>query len=70
MSEVGYGGHPPEDVQAGLDISRCILADLNTMRANAWVYWQVEALLTPHPKIVHATQDQILSLLMHQKSST
>ena len=41
MSEVGYGGHPPEDVNAGLDISRCILADLNVMQANAWVYWQV-----------------------------
>lgn len=42
MSEVGFGGYPPEDVRAGLDISRRILDDLNIMKANAWVYWQVE----------------------------
>ena len=41
MSEVGFGGHPVDDIWAGLDISRCILNDLNVMQVNAWVYWQV-----------------------------
>jgi hypothetical protein len=34
MSEVGFGGHPPSDIWAGLDISRTILADLNVMQVN------------------------------------
>lgn len=42
MSEVGFGSHAPNDVQAALDVSRCVLADLNVMQANAWVFWQVD----------------------------
>ena len=45
MSEVGFGGHPVDDIWSGLDISRCILNDLNVMQVNAWVYWQVGLLL-------------------------
>lgn len=41
MSEVGFGSHAVDDIWSGLDLSRCILADLNIMQANAWVYWQV-----------------------------
>ena len=28
---------------AALDLSRCILNDLNVMQANAWIYWQVQS---------------------------
>ncbi|KAK9817114.1 hypothetical protein WJX72_009728 [[Myrmecia] bisecta] len=40
VSGYGCGSHPSDDIQSGLDLSRCILADLNTLQANAWVYWQ------------------------------
>lgn len=44
MSEVGFGSHSPDDIWAAMDISRCILDDLNIMQVNGWVYWQVNFL--------------------------
>lgn len=56
MSEVGFGSHAVDDIWAGLDLSRCILADLNTMQANAWVYWQVK--LVPEASVFPRITDQ------------
>ncbi|KAK9807659.1 hypothetical protein WJX72_005628 [[Myrmecia] bisecta] len=40
MSEYGCGSFVPGDIGSGLELSRCILADLNVLQADAWIYWQ------------------------------
>ena len=40
MSEWGCGSAPLGDMGGALQLAACILRDLNTLQAEAWVYWQ------------------------------
>ncbi|KAK9790933.1 hypothetical protein WJX73_002148 [Symbiochloris irregularis] len=40
MSEWGCGAAPLKDMGGAIQLAACILRDLNTLQAQAWVYWQ------------------------------